>query len=944
MIIGKSSFSRKARSLWAKKSRSGDLLWLSLPIHLSDAAEVARLLWRRWVPDGVKRRIVAGIKDGTEEDAERLFIFLAAAHDIGKATPAFASKECGDRELDERIFEQMIDTGLPLEKQCNFMYRGKTPHALASQVLLLNAGCPASVAVVLGAHHGKPPDLHLLDNNAEIYCQNYFVNKEGRAAWHEVQQEFIGYALGRSEYGATTELPELDIAAQVLLSGLLIVVDWIASDPNFFPYVRLDDASMPDSRQRAALAWEKLGFAYPWEAGNSWMSTDLYYLRFGIRSPYPVQDTVRQTLDRVDAPGMMVIEAPMGAGKTEAALVAAEILADKTNRRGVFFALPTQATSDGIFPRMLEWVSRLESDEAQSIRLMHGKAQFNQAFQNLAYGLNIDVDEEVGAYVHEWFAGRKRAMLDDFVVGTIDQLLMAALKQKHVMLRHLGLANKVVIIDECHAFDAYMNCYLERALNWLGAYGVPVVVLSATMPAEKRKMVVEAYCGKKFQAAGQRRVKNPFDKKMNDDQIQQASQAGNSEWMASRAYPLITYTDGGEVKQVFVPSDDSRKQVDIALLDDEAIKEELSQLLSDGGCAGVIVNTVRRAQELARMLKDRFGNDAVRLLHSRFVTPDRVAEEERLMKELGKPGPGRKRPALRIVVGTQVLEQSLDIDFDVLITDICPMDLLLQRIGRLHRHDRPRPPRLRHPLCLVTGIREEELDIASARIYSKYLLMRTIARLPKRVQLPDDIPILVQDVYDARYALLPDTEDYRKAEAEYNRLLEHKRNKADAFRMRAPTGMEDMIGWLDTDVSDKSGEASVRDTEDSIEVLLILRAASGSVRFLPWIKQGMELDRYREPSAEIARKLARCSVRLPAAVCGRYKELDATIERLEQLNRELLGAWQQSPWLSGELFLILDENLSTELGKYRLTYHRDYGLDYTVKEEEADRDHREDGI
>lgn len=896
------------------------------------------------MPDGVKQRIVLGMKNGTEEDAERLFVFLAASHDLGKATPAFATKECGYCELDERIFHQITDTGLLLEQRGFFPYRAKTPHALASQVLLREVGCPTSIAVILGAHHGRPPDLQMLEDNYVIHYHNYYVNKEGKAGWVAVQLELVRYALHRSGYGSVTELPELDIAAQVLLSGMLVVADWIASDPALFPYVRLDDPAMPDSRQRAATAWDKLELNFPWEAGNRWMSTDLYSKRFGIPSPYPVQKTVRQVLDGVHKPGIIVIEAPMGAGKTEAALVAAEILADKTRRRGVYFALPTQATSDGIFPRMLKWVSRLDADQAQSVRLMHGKAQLNRTFQNLANGSNVGVDEETDVFVHEWFTGRKRAMLDDFVVGTIDQLLLAALKQKHVMLRHLGLANKVVIVDECHAFDAYMNCYLERALNWLGAYGVPVVVLSATLPAEKRKLVIEAYLGKSFQTAERRTVKNPFDSQPRDAKSGQSNPQESLDWLTNRSYPLVTYTDGLGVRQVDAPCGPPRQPVDIAWLDDESITQKLGELLSDGGCAGVIVNTVSRAQTLAHQLSDKFGADVVLLLHSRFLAPDRIAREEMLTKELGRPDYGRTRPHLRIVVGTQVLEQSLDIDFDVLITDLCPIDLLLQRIGRLHRHDRRRPLKVRRPVCFVTNPGEGAFDEASVKIYSEYLLMRTRARLPNRVKLPEDIPALVQDVYDAHFALVPETENYQRAENEYNHLTGNKRDRAEAFRMRSPKGMSDMIDWLDTYVSDKNGESSVRDTEDSIEVLLVRSTSSGNVSFLPWIEEGMELERYREPPAEIARKLACCSVRLPVAVSGRFKELDATIRRLEEVNQKTLGAWQQSPWLSGEVFLILDEDLSAEFGKFRLNYHPDYGLDYTVKEEKTESEDRQTGV
>ena len=155
----------------------------------------------------------------------------------------------------------------------------------------------------------------------------------------------------------------------------------------------------------------------------------------------------------------------------------------------MFFGLPTQATSNGIFSRVREWLDHIEGEK--SIRLIHGKAQLNDEFSSLPKSRNIHGGDEVG--VNEWFAGRKVSILDDFTVGTVDQILLAALKQKHLMLRHLGLSNKVVVIDEVHAYDAYMSVFLYRALRWLGAYKVPVVILSATLPISKRNALLEAY-------------------------------------------------------------------------------------------------------------------------------------------------------------------------------------------------------------------------------------------------------------------------------------------------------------------------------------------------------------------------------------------------------------------------------------------------------------------
>lgn len=896
---------------------------------------MALLLWRRWLPDGVKHRIAAGIRNGSEDEAEKLLVFLAAAHDIGKATPAFATKSSGFRELDERIVDEMIEAGLPLGSTESLLHRTKTPHALATQILLHRAGCHETVAVVLGAHHGKPPDVDQLHLNYEAYPENYYFKRNDKAPWDSVQQELITYACKQSGFDSVNHLPQLDLPTQVLLSGLLVMVDWIASDTELFPYVSVDELEVPDSMQRAKVAWKKLAFTIPWQLTNLWMNASLYRSRFGISMPYPIQTQVEDVLRSIREPGIVVLEAPMGAGKTEAALVAAEIMAYLTQRRGIFFALPSQATSDGVFSRIIQWVNQMSIDEKHSIRLMHGKAQFNREFQNLGNGQSVDVDADEGAYVHEWFTGKKRSLLDDFVVGTIDQLLFAALKQKHVMLRHVGLANKVVVIDECHAFDAYMNCYLERALNWLGAYGVPVVVLSATLPAEKRKMVVDAYLGKRARISSSPITTNPLEEPSHVVQNRSRHPGESDDWVTNREYPLITYTERTQVRQVSAPSARHQKVVEVGYLDYESVSKRLELMLQGGGCVGVILNTVRRAQELARVLASKFGAETISLLHSRFLTPDRIAREERLLNELGKPNDYHVRPRQRIVVGTQVLEQSLDIDFDVLISEWCPMDLLLQRMGRLHRHDRTRPSALRRPRFFIVQETNDSFDDASVHIYSEYLLVRTRARLPQRIQLPHDIPHLVQDVYDSGSHFVSESEKYQSAEDQYRLLLEKKRQRAEVFRIEGPKTLPNLVGWLKTDVSDQRGEVAVRDAEDTLEVLLI-QNVDGELRFLPWIDNVTILDRNREPPSDIAQQLARCSVRLPVAVSGRYRHLDETIRHLEQVNREWLGLWQRSPWLQGELFLVLDKDFSASLGKYQIRYHQDFGLEYTVQEDVSD--------
>lgn len=897
------------------------MLWLPLWVHMADSASVAQMLWNHWLPTGVKQAI--STENMTVDQLEHLYIFLAAAHDLGKAMPVFQSKPARPLcpVLDERIAENLAAAGLPIKHHSAFKWGSKTPHALATQVLLEQVGCNANAAVILGAHHGKPPCNSMLSSHGpESYSLNYHLGDEGKVAWTTTQQELISYSLALAGFSSPVDIPRPNIPGQVLLSGLLIMTDWIASNTRLFPYMRLEDSikSLDDNRTEAA--WEQFGLTFSWDAENTWMSTDIYSQRFEFDTPNTIQKATLETVRSIHSPGILVLEAPMGAGKTEAALVAAEAFANLSKRSGVFFALPTQATSDSIFPRMLEWVKNL-ADTDHSIMLAHGKAQFNETFQGLKFfegNSNIDKDDGNGLIVHDWFEGQKKSLLADFVVGTIDQLLLSALKQKHVMLRHLGLANKVVIIDECHAYDAYMSRYLDMALHWLGAYKVPVVVLSATLPADKREAVINAYLNKN---ASPKPKKDPLA-------VNNFAPPMQPEWVSNRGYPLITYTDGYDIRQTVVTIDESiSKEVSLLPLNEDAIARMLEDLLSGGGCAGVIVNTVQRAQGMARTLRQHFGQDTVRLLHSRFLAPDRANIEREILIELGKPDTDNHRPQKRILIGTQILEQSLDIDFDIMITDLCPMDLLLQRIGRLHRHERVRPGKLKQAMCLVMGLDSNDFEVGARSIYGEYLLMRTKELLPGQLVLPRDIPHLVQDVYQGDLPLTSEPPGYQKAKIKWGKLMQKKEARADVFRIDPPWTDPKMriSGWLDKDVSDHLGDAAVRDSDESIEILLI-QEIKGRL-FMLGDQDGSELLQNRVPEQLIAKTLARQRIRLPNKLCGARK-IGQTIAELELLNGERLFLWQQSPWLKGELFLILDENMSAYLCGYRLTYNKNDGLLY----------------
>lgn len=933
-------------ALWAKSSKTQppqSPQWLPLVIHLADSAQIARKLWQGWLPVGVKHRIADALRDTmsdpdlsddeSEAVAEKLLVFLAAAHDLGKATPAFQSQLHTGHPLVDRLFTlDLLDNKLVHHLNLN---RKNSPHNIASEQLLRTYRCNKSTACIIGAHHGIPASNSMMQSQKEFATKiNYYgFNKE---KWQAMQDEVLAFILNLADIHSVDELPEPQLETQVLLTGILIIIDWIASNETYFPYISLNDEwqsrfTPAAIAKRADRAWQIIDLPEPWEAGLDWLDDeDFYNERFGSEAhaflPNTLQEHVLRLADEIDTPGIMVIEAPMGRGKTEAALAVAEAFAQRTGRSGLYFALPTQATSDGIFPRILNWVSAINEDshERHSIKLLHGKAQFNDNYRALflpkdeKISSNIYEDESSDRsnlpVVHQWFAGRKTAILSDFVVGTVDQILMMALKQRHFMLRHVGLAGKIVIIDECHAYDAYMSMYLEAAIKWLGAYHVPVIILSATLPAQKRIDLINAYINDPERCAA-------------DD---------TPDWESCLGYPLVTYSDGSAVHQTVIPETTPGSTVEIGAIANEEITDRLAALLSsgDGGCVGIIVNTVNRSQQLAAILRERFGTDVVELFHSRFLATERAAKEKHLLETLGRDG--TNRPHTRIVVGTQVLEQSLDIDFDYLMTDLCPMDLLLQRIGRLHRHDRVRPANFAAPRCDVIGLNDEEFDKGSASIYGEYLLAVTKARLPQMIALPADIPALVQAVYRDDQSDLPQTEQLAEWAAKHHKQIADKTSRADDYRLDCQPrgwGASTMHGFLRirTQDSEQHGEASVRDGEESLEVILLFRDADGSLFFRDRDGSVVTILPWETPNAEKAIALSRHRIRLPHSVCA-YGKIGAIIKILEDENDKRYAALQSSPWLKGELILELDEQSGREISGFCLKYDVKLGLqDYQIE-------------
>lgn len=212
-------------------------------------------------------------------------------------------------------------------------------------------------------------------------------------------------------------------------------------------------------------------------------------------------------------------------------------------------------------------------------------------------------------------------------------------------------------------------------------------------------------------------------------------------------YPLLTWTDGTEIRQKRLTYQGAHTHVQMHPCTEDAVLAVVQNVVEHGGCVGVIVNTVKRAQTFAEEIRNQTHAKSAFVSCTVYI-PDRTLKEQALLKTVGKDSSAEVRRGT-VVVGTQVLEQSLDIDFDLLITDICPMDLLLQRIGRLHRHAfrEQRPEVVKTPVCYVIMDELHGENTASKKIYGDFLLHRTEENLPESIVLPDDISPLVQAVY-----------------------------------------------------------------------------------------------------------------------------------------------------------------------------------------------------
>ena len=779
--------------------------------HLIDVASMASALWRESVPLRPRMLVAHFLGLGVDE-AEPWIVFFAGLHDLGKATPGFQSKRAESKAL---LLEYGLRIPTGVKPDPHGILGTKILSEIFSEDAAWNLAGPVGrrIATAVAGHHGlfARPDQWVYLANSQL----------GDAGWREQQRALVsllfefanpqGSPLGRA-------LAETDPAAILVLAGLTSVADWIGSSVEFFPY--------RGSIDRDELVAYSLGAVDKVEKAlteTGWRSQPFSCTRpvcfnmvFPGLRPRPLQEAAAMLVEGWRGPGLVIVEAPMGEGKTEAAWFLHRASAAAAGGEGCYVALPTQATSNQMFTRVRDFLGSQFEGVRVNLQLLHGQAGLSSDFRHLRVAAIMDElaasPESAAVVAEEWFTPKKRGLLAPYAVGTIDQALLAVLRTKHSFVRLFGLAGKTLIIDEVHAYDTYMSTLLDRLLEWAAAMSLSVVLLSATLPSGRRGQLLAAY-------SGDRRAPPPA------------------------AYPRLSWVDS---RGAGATGFDARTQTSLSLgwvgSDIATVAQSLIERLGEGGCAAWICNTVDRAQRVYRHLRElELADTTLRLFHARYPFSERCDRERWVLQAFGPTDQQEMspRPRRAILVATQVVEQSLDLDFDLMISDLAPVDLLLQRAGRLHRHARRRPSALALPQLWILG--PTEIDSAAdvrkiAPVYDEYVLLRSLLALQHKevIRLPQDIEPLVEAVYgdDCLPEDLTASLALRLADARAAREVQRLHEQAEAIKRVIPSPREeddvteDFSGLLEEDAAEMhlSLQALTRLSEPTVAVVFLHRS------------------------------------------------------------------------------------------------------------------------
>ncbi|RAH36341.1 CRISPR-associated helicase/endonuclease Cas3 [Halomonas sp. SL1] len=738
----------------AKPSDKGDNCHL-LPYHSLDVAAVG---WYLLAPEQPLTQRLSSQLNLSPDELRRLLVFLLGLHDLGKFARAFqglAWPEGADlvSPIERLAYTERHDRlGALLWQSCWLEWwqdgtlgraRELPPRRERRQ---LAETLRALLAPMFG-HHGQPVEAGNL-------CEERFFGEDEHASDLEAARQFIAdwsvlieldWPLDRL---VSQEWREAFLTVSWTVAGWATLSDWIGSNRDHFTYCQ-QEISLADywplALKRAEEALQESGFAQPPEpvpyAGlGSW---------FGGQSvtPTPLQGEAER-LALGDGPQLFILEDVTGAGKTEAACILAQRLLAAGHGEGLYFALPTMATSNAMYERLGHLHRRFYTEASQpSCVLAHGARELNDTFMK-AVAAEQPEDWDYAAddmtattRCNRWLAdSRKKSMLADVGVGTIDQALMGLLPFRHQSLRLYGLARKVLIVDEVHAYDHYMQTLLNQLLAHHARQGGSAILLTATMPRGMREALTAAW---------------------------RQGLAQELPALQDDAFPLLTQVGHDSVREApLATRPEVAREVGIDwLTSEEQALDAVMAAVEAGECVAWVRNTVDDAIRAYEQLSQRHPDpERCLLFHSRFAMVDRQRIESDVIERLGKASTSDQRRG-QVLISTQVFQESLDCDVDLMISDLAPIDLLVQRAGRLQRH--VRGPRRAPVLSVLAPEWSDEPDAqwlknalpgtqAVYRDTSLLWLTQRVLRELGTIRMPDQARSLIEGVYGPVADLVPD--------------------------------------------------------------------------------------------------------------------------------------------------------------------------------------------
>ncbi|PXF30801.1 hypothetical protein WH50_13065 [Pokkaliibacter plantistimulans] len=816
---------------WGKAHQSdeqGGEPYHLLPYHCLDVAACGWVLLSDEYPWGQRLAAELGI---SAEQLRRLFVFFLCLHDLGKFARAFQGLR---PDILQTLANAPANYAYTTVRHDSLGYqlwrsRDKGIQELLAELLAVpveqvrTSNQLDSWFEIVTGHHGQPPVIQ------SISLPSYFHPDDTDAVRSFVRQMWQRWLLPEdAALLLDKRLGKKLKACSWQLAGMAVLADWQGSNQTFFPYCKT-----PLSLQHY---WDKCALPAAYNAVRQAGITPARAEPFVgieqlfpfIQSPTPLQHHAIQVAIPPE-PQLFILEDVTGAGKTEAAMVLVHRLISAGLADGLYVGLPTMATANAMYHRMSQCYQRLYRAEQQpSLVLAHGARHLSEDFMQSVGAQPKDIsylqdEQSASAYCNSWLAdSRKKALLADIGVGTIDQALLAVLPARHQSLRLLGLGRKVLLVDEVHAYDAYMQTLLACLLEAHARQGGSAILLSATLPQQMKNKLVASYA---------RGCALPVPA------------------LSEVAYPLATHFPAGQGEQEvpLATRKEVQRVVQVQRLDDEAAVHALIlDSVRQGKCVCWIRNTVDNArqsyQQLQLLVQQQAGSaDRVHLFHSRFAMIDRQRIENAVLEWFGNRSTEQQR-AGRVLVSTQVVEQSLDLDFDVLISDLAPIDLLLQRAGRLHRHVRDRHGnRLHTPSADQRGPavfyvlapspdpqadeRWLQQQSGSLAVYQDLGQLWRSARVLFEqgcYRMPDDARRLIESVYSPHAAIeTPDAVEHASSEAEGKRRSQASMGVFNQLRLEQGYSRKSSDGW------DEEVNIPTRLSDKTCSVVLVIQDEAG---------------------------------------------------------------------------------------------------------------------